>query len=502
MRTSGLGRFSVGQPMPPRSHAVCVSLPTVRDLIGYEEKEPDTLQKMPIGYPRFVRHHFVQQMIDVLAEENPLPGYNGYLFKQQKDCDACISLGKINDAKVQAGEEFTFLRLPIDSPSQKRISSFFQNTGCGLSSREAETFLWEKGKLENREVIAEIEEPERLIKQTIARAHGPEVGESDLLLTSSGANAFFATFTSAQEQASQANKDIWLRLGWLYLDTIEVMHAHTSPSGKTVAFHDVGDLHSLEQLFAKQGERIAGVMTEFPTNPLLQATDLGRVRELCDQYGSLLFVDPTMVSPKNAKVTHLADIVINSLTKYAGWEGDVMMGSLAFPRNSSRGRALFDSIRNKICPPYHRDLLRMAEQIPHYEDFIAKTNRASMEVARFLQSHPKIQSLYWAYQPGFGENYQKYAGEMSPGCNLSFEVLGDFEQFYDHLDMLKSPSFGTEFSNCCPYVYLAHYAMMQNEQGRKELAEAGISPELMRLSVGLEDTQEIISALERALEHA
>ena len=61
--------------------------------------------------------------------------------------------------------------------------------------------------------------------------------------------------------------------------------------------------------------------------------------------------------------------------------------------------------------------------------------------------------------------------------------------------MLKSPSFGTEFSLCCPYVYLAHYSMMHNEDGKNHLKEAGISPQLLRLSVGLEPTDQIISVL-------
>ena len=502
MRTSGLGRFSLGQPMPARPHAVCVNLPTVADLVGYEEKHPDTLSKMPSGYPRFVRHHFIQQMIDLLEHEDPLPGHSGYLFKKYSDCQQYLEMYGVKDGTVRQGDGFTFLRLPSASPHQKSIAAFLQNTGCSVSSREAENFLWERGKLEAREVLAETDTPQGLIKQTIARAHGPEVQEGDILLSTSGANAFYAAFTCAHKQALQSNKNTWVRLGWLYLDTIEVMNAHTAGTGQALAFNQVGDMQALEELFSAKGDEIAGVMTEFPTNPLLQATDLGQIRNLCDRHGALLLVDPTMVSPKNAKITHLADIVINSLTKYAGWEGDVMMGSLAFPRNSARGRALFDAVADKICPPYHRDLLRMAEQIPHYEDFIGKTNRASMEVAHFLASHAKVKRLHWAYQPGFGENYRKLAGEKNPGCNLSFEIVGDFERFYNRLEMLKSPSFGTEFSNCCPYVYLAHYGMMQTEAGRKELHEAGISPYLLRLSVGLEDTGDIIRALERALEYA
>ena len=66
--------------------------------------------------------------------------------------------------------------------------------------------------------------------------------------------------------------------------------------------------------------------------------------------------------------------------------------------------------------------------------------------------------------------------------------------------MLKSPSFGTEFSNCCPYVYLAHYQMIKSQQGRGILEEAGISPYLMRLSVGLEPVEQITQTIDDALQ--
>ena len=141
----------------------------------------------------------------------------------------------------------------------------------------------------------------------------------------------------------------------------------------------------------------------------------------------------------------------------------------------------------------------MAEQIPFYEDFIERTNANAIKVAEFLHSHNKIKRLYWAYQEGLGQNYEKFAGQDRPGCNLSFETTLDFNQFYDRLEMLKSPSFGTEFSNCCPYVYLAHYPMIKTTEGLASLASAGIPPNLLRLSVGLEPVDQIIGTLTQAL---
>ena len=354
--------------------------------------------------------------------------------------------------------------------------------------------------LEGREVSPEVSHPDILIRETISRAHGPEVSPDDLLLASSGANAFHALFKAASKQAKAKNKTVWIRWGWLYLDTIEVMNLYGKESGEVIEVNQVGDTAQLASLFQQYGDQIAGVVTEFPTNPLLQAGDLELVRSLCDQADALLIIDPTMVSPKNAKITPLADVVVNSLTKYAGWEGDVMMGSLAFPQSSRAGGELFQAVQELICPPYRRDLARMAEQIPFYEHFIESANANTLAVAEFLQKHPKIKKVHWAYQDGFRKNYEKFAGPGRPGCNLSFEVKDGLEEFYDRLQMLKSPSFGTEFSNCCPYVYLAHYPLITSAEGRSILDEAGLSPGLLRLSVGLERVEEIIETLGSALQ--
>ena len=122
-----------------------------------------------------------------------------------------------------------------------------------------------------------------------------------------------------------------------------------------------------------------------------------------------------------------------------------------------------------------------------------------MFLVDFLRSSNQVKSVFWSYQKNSTKNYTARAGENKPGCVVSFEVKGSFVEFYNRLQMLKSPSFGTEFSLCCPYVYLAHYDLIKTETGRKKLKNAGISPSLCRLSVGLENPDEIINTLEDAL---
>ena len=84
---------------------------------------------------------------------------------------------------------------------------------------------------------------------------------------------------------------------------------------------------------------------------------------------------------------------------------------------------------------------------------------------------------------------------------LSFTLREDvsMEDFYDRVSMPKGPSFGTVFHLLCPFVYLAHYDLVKSSQGRAHLKQNGLSPELLRLSVGLGKIEELCTVFEKAL---
>lgn len=499
MKVSGLGHFPLGTQVPNKEHAVCVSLPSFEDVVGYEEKRPETLKNLKSGYPRFVRHQKINHLADYWNKRTPYIGTDSFFFTSAKDWKFAENILQIDGAVTEEKEGYLMAYVPEGSRESVKINKFLQHSGCGLSSRQAETILESLGLVETSETVSPNADAEDQIKAVISKAHGPKVDAEDVLLSSSGANAFTSVFRAALEQSRQERKKLWIRLGWLYLDTIEIMNLLTRSEEQIIDLNHPDEFENLEGIFASNGIQIAGVVTEFPSNPLLHSCNLEKVRQLCDRHNSLLIVDPTMASPKNAQVTNLADIVINSLTKYANWEGDVMMGSAVFPKSSVKGMAIKETAINLITAPFSKDAERMAEQIPFYDNFIDRTNNTQLEIVEFLNSHAKVSSVYSAYQELTGNNYRKLAGEGKPGCVVSFEVNGSFRDFYDELSMLKSPSFGTEFSLCCPYVYLAHYDMINSVQGKKKLQQAKLPHELVRLSVGLEEPTSIMEVLGRAL---
>ena len=92
-----------------------------------------------------------------------------------------------------------------------------------MSSRHAESILQSMGQVCDSEFVQPNPHASDEIKDVIAKAHGPEIKSTDVLLTNSGANSFTSAFRASLQLTRNKNNHIWIRLGWLYLDTIEIM---------------------------------------------------------------------------------------------------------------------------------------------------------------------------------------------------------------------------------------------------------------------------------------
>jgi cystathionine beta-lyase/cystathionine gamma-synthase len=108
--------------------------------------------------------------------------------------------------------------------------------------------------------------------------------------------------------------------------------------------------------------------------------------------------------------------------------------------------------------------------------------------------------VYWSLRAGTRAGYLALARTpQSVGGLISFTLNLPIERFYDRVRIPKGPSFGMSNSLLCPYLYLAHYDLLTTEAGRAELVGHGLDPELVRLSIGLEEAEAIIGALDEAL---
>ncbi|HVW20118.1 MAG TPA: PLP-dependent transferase [Opitutaceae bacterium] len=489
----------LGRPIPDSPHGVSCSLPTMRAVRGYEEKDPEITRHLTSGYPRFVVHPFARQLAARLAPAGrelwltssarmarELAGHLG-------GSAAVFSRDGLHGATHAAG----------DRDSAARAKLFLQHLGGFLSSREAEDHLVRLG-------LARAAAPEESFAGDAAaevrrhlRGALPGAGDADLILANSGANAVYAAFRAVGEVQAPRGRTGWVQLGWLYLDTIAVMRKFTAGPASYHYVAEVTDLGPLERLLAERGATIAGLISEVPTNPLVQTPDAARLAALCRRHGVALILDPSMSSPFSVDLLPHADLLVSSLTKYAASEGDVLAGLVAV--NPARPDAA--ELRRRAAgwaeAPYARDLARLAAQIGRTEAVLGRIQASVPRVAAFLEGHPKVREVFWAYHPSSRASYRKI--ERAPGATggmISFSLRTPIEPFYDRLRLPKGPSFGMTTTVICPFLYLAHYDLVSSAAGRAELEASGLDPELLRLCVGTEPAEEIIAALAEALEAA
>lgn len=472
----------------------------MRDVRGYEEKDPAVTRHLTSGYPRFVVHPFARQLAVLIAERNSLLGKTLWLTSSAAMADALaqhlhlFAVTRIVDGAIHGVAH-------RNSPDLfARAKTFLQNIGGFLSSREAEDELVRRGALPaaHAEETFPGDAPAE-IRRHLRRAM-PAAGDADIFLAPSGMNAIYAAFRAVADLQAARGRTVWVQLGWLYLDTIAILKKYTATPADYVYAGDVFDRAALEKLFATLGPRLAGVVAEVPTNPLIQTPDVAALAALCRAHGAKLILDPSVASAFNLDLVTHADVVTTSLTKYTASEGDLVAGAAIVNPAAADAAALRRGIAAAIEPVYPRDLARLAAQIDRTDSVLAQIHANTPRVVAFLENHPAVRDVFWALAPASRANFQKIArAPDATGGMVSFTLKIPLEKFYDRLRLPKGPSFGMKTTLICPFMYLAHYDLVTTEAGRAELAASGIDPDLLRLCVGAEPAEEIIAALAEAL---
>jgi cystathionine gamma-synthase len=496
----------LGTPIPDSPHAVSCSLPTMAAVRGYEEKDPAVVGSLRSGYPRFLVHPFSRRLASALAGRHGLAGRTLWLASSRRMAGgllAHLQSAGAPGAALFAGDGVHGVSHPESPELALRAKLYLQNVGGFISSREAEDRLSAMGigpapvgeAYFHGDAAGEVR---RILRPVFSGA-----ADGDLLLANCGMNAVYSAFRAVTELQAQRGRTGWVQLGWLYLDTIAILRKFTPSKTDYIHVPDVMDLGALERILADRGSGIAGVVAEVPTNPLMQTPDVPALARLCRAHGIKLILDPSLASAFSVDCLPHADLVVNSLTKYTGSDGDIIAGLVAVNPAAPDAAALRRAVAAAVEPPYPRDLARLAAQICNTGKVLSLIEESTPKVAAFLASHPAVLSTHWALGPASRDNYLRVARSPSAtGGTISFTVRGGLDRFYDRLRLPKGPSFGMRTTLICPFIYLAHYDMVTSEAGRAELAANGLDPELLRLCVGTEPAGEIIGALGEALEGA
>jgi cystathionine gamma-synthase len=506
---SALVHRPLGQRIPDRLHAVSCSLPTMRDVIGYEEKDLAVTAHLTSGYPRFVVHPLLRHVAEVLRRTRPALAHRDLWL-----CAGPAAASALR-AHLGAGETFPLTAaiavhaLPADTDPElaNRARRYLQHTGAFASSRAAEDWLVAAGELPaaETETAPAAAHPESHVRLTLASWLGHDLAPEDVQLAASGMAATYAAFRAVNAVQAPRGRTRWVQLGWLYLDTIAILQKLTAHPAEDYLHHpDVFDLEGLARLLDAHPGRVAGVFAELPTNPLIQTPALPALAAVCRARGVALVVDPTIASPLNLDVLPHADLVVNSLTKYAASEGDVILGAAAVNPASPLSAALRPALASAavLAAVYPRDVARLSAQIDAAPALVARINASTPRVAAFLRAHPKVAEVHWSGHPYSAANYAAIArSPESAGSMISFVLKPDLPlaSFYDRVRLAKGPSFGLTTSLICPFMYLAHYDLVTTPAGRAHLEAQGIHPELLRLSVGAEPVDDLLAALAEAL---
>lgn len=284
-------------------------------------------------------------------------------------------------------------------------------------------------------------------------------------------------------------------IGDAYGGTLELLSSQLPLLGIKTHLILASELEELDALLAA-GARM--VFFETPTNPTLEMLDIRAISAKAHACGALLAVDNTFASPVNQRPLELgADLVVHSATKYLGGHSDLTAGALMGSKELLMPVWNWRKNLGSMIAPATASLL--ARSLRTLVVRVRQQNESAQRVAESMARHPKVRRVFYPGLvdcPGHALAQEQMHGF---GGMLSIEVAGGGEEATRVADRLKlfalAPSLGGAESLVTQPCTTTHHGLTAEERARR-----GISDAMLRLSVGLEDSEDLIADLEQALD--
>ena len=261
-------------------------------------------------------------------------------------------------------------------------------------------------------------------------------------------------------------------------------------------FVDATRLEEIEQALRPNTKLL---YLETPANPTMGITDIAKASELAHSHGVLVCVDNTFCSPYLQQPLELgADIVLHSMTKFINGHADIVGGIVVAKEKEVYDRLSY-VMKNVGCniDPHQAFLARRGLKTLAIRQEKAQEN--ARQVAEFLESHPKIE---WVLYPGLPSHpqYELAQRQMKgPGSMISFGVKGGLRAGKTVMDRVQLAVLAVSLGGV--ETLIQHPASMTHSKlPPKERAEAGITDGLVRISIGIEDVEDILADLAQALD--
>ncbi len=259
------------------------------------------------------------------------------------------------------------------------------------------------------------------------------------------------------------------------------------------------DMVNMEELAMKINQNTKLIWVETPTNPMMNIIDIEEVSRITKEHKVLLAVDNTFATPYLQQPLELgADIVMHSATKYLGGHSDVIVGALVVKDEKLAEQLYFiQKSSGGICGPMDSFLTLRGIKTLHVR--MQRHCENGESIAKYLENHPKIDTVYW---PGFENhpNHDVAKKQMNGfGSMISFVPKGgNYENAIKIVEKLQLFTLAESLGGVESLV--GHPASMSHGSIPKEEREKnGIVDALIRLSVGIEDVEDLIADLEQAL---
>lgn len=282
----------------------------------------------------------------------------------------------------------------------------------------------------------------------------------------------------------------------VYGGTYRLADQFLTKFGIEVDFVDATDLQAVEAAIRPRSRL---VFTESPANPTLKVTDLAAVSEICRAEGTLHVTDNTFLTPYYQRPFELgADVIVHSTTKFLDGHNATLGGAVVVREQELQERIAFARISAGLVMSPMVAWLTL-QGVKTLSERMDAQSRSALEIARFLEGHEKVDYVNY---PGL-ESHPQHELSMTQasgfGAMVCFEVSGGLETGKKLMDAVElwtlAENLGAVESLITHPVTMTHAAVPRDER-----IAAGITDGLVRLSVGLEDTEDLIEALRAALD--
>ncbi len=326
-----------------------------------------------------------------------------------------------------------------------------------------------------------------LLESRMANLEGAEAG----LATASGMGAISATLWTLVKPGDEIITD-----KTLYGCTFAFMRDGLSRFGVRITHVDLREAENLKSAISDQ-TRI--VYFETPANPNMRLVDIAAIAAIARDAGALTIVDNTYATPLLTRPIELgADFVLHSATKYLGGHGDLIAGIVcgrAEPIHDIRMIGVKDMTGAVMAPLTAMLVMRGLKTL---QLRVARHSESGLKIAEWLDSHPAIAAVHYPGLPSHPQHDLARRQMSGFGGMIAFELNGGFDAGTAMMDRLtliqRAVSLGDAES------LIQHPASMTHSTySREERLKHGISDGLVRLSVGLEDVEDLVSDLDTAL---